>query len=112
MKTKTTGHPTEEMLIEFALEGNNAECEQHIAQCTTCARFVEDIQEIGHTFSTIRDEEPSPALRKRVLSISEKKGLHNWMGEWIQAWHRYPFVIGILTAFFAIFLYILYLYLV
>ncbi len=93
----TTTHPTEEVLVECALDKGNEVQLEHIKQCPQCRDYVEEIRSVYKDISSI-DEEPVPErLAAKILAISRSKRPQNFVWNFLQTWYKNPFLIGIVT---------------
>ncbi|KMQ51744.1 hypothetical protein CHISP_1240 [Chitinispirillum alkaliphilum] len=101
-------HPTEEMLLEYALGEGSAEIKEHVRNCSDCMEYVREIARVKNVISSIGEEDVPPRVRERIFRKS-KGGLR----QTAQLKHplRFPFVIGMLTMFVVLLLYYLYIYL-
>lgn len=104
MRYSTTSHPSEDALVEYALDTYDEELLQHIEQCSSCSEFVEEITHISGDIKTIAEEEIPERTQARIIAIARcKRKSHVEVA--IQTWYKNPFLIGILTVAFILLLY-------
>jgi hypothetical protein len=111
MKTvPANSHPTEEMLIEYALERTHQELAPHIDGCPSCSRYVREIADLNNSFRGIEEEGVPQNVRRQVLDISRKSAVSYRIWEVLGGWYRNPFLLILGFCLFASFLYFFFEY--
>lgn len=100
------GHPTEEQLMELAINTGAPEHRRHVEQCPECARLVEEFTEVRRQVNAVKEEDVPEPLEKRILSITRhgsSRGLLTGVGAIITN----PFLIALAVAIVVLMLYFL-----
>lgn len=102
-------HPSEETLTSCALDNASDELRDHLAQCSQCSEFVEDVRTICQKIESFDELQIPQHLHEKILAItSQKKSAKVVI--FIQNWYKNPFFYGIMTAFFAIVVYAIFVF--
>jgi hypothetical protein len=110
MSTQTNGHPAEDVLIEYAIEGIHAELSAHIDTCQSCGRYVADMQRLKKGVQD-SDGEPMPgSARRKVIDIPKKQAIGYEILDLVKGWYRSPFVFIMGTLAFALFAFIYFVF--
>ena len=99
-------HPSEEQLMEFALEGGAREIEGHVAGCAACAKTVEEFRAVKKQVASIDEEDVPERLERRVLSIT-RHGRSSGLFSGLQALFANPLLTAVFVAVVVILLYFL-----
>ncbi|MDG5816137.1 hypothetical protein QA601_13670 [Chitinispirillales bacterium ANBcel5] len=103
-------HPSEEELIQYALGQECGELEEHITTCSQCYEFVEEMRIVKAAFSHIDEQPVSGSVRNKIFESIKKDTSLSKISHFIQHWYTYPFFIGLLTIFWVLFLYFIYIF--
>ena len=111
MNTDLSGsHPTDDMLLEYALENKHENLTPHISRCSACSKFIEEIGSLKEKIRDIEDERVPLNIRRKVLGISRASVPVYKIWEILSAWYRNPFILISGIALFATFLYFFFEY--
>ncbi|MBN1307899.1 MAG: hypothetical protein JXA18_08285 [Chitinispirillaceae bacterium] len=98
MNSTMNDHPTDEALIECALEESDGKLRVHIEQCPQCSDYIEEIRTVSRDIAAIEDEPVPERLATKILAIAHGKRPENYVMTFLQTWHKNPFLIGCATA--------------
>ncbi len=91
-------HPTEEELIEYAVDGvQREEILEHLASCSNCSEFIEEMKSVKDAFGNLEDEDVSPSVTEKIFAATKKETFKDVAMSYIQNWYKYPFFLGLLT---------------
>ena len=107
MSTTMTNHPTEDALVECALNEGDAMLLAHIEQCSRCSDYVEEIRTMSREIASLDDEPVPERLGASILAIARGKRPQNYVWTFLQTWYKRPFLIGIVTVGVILLLYVL-----
>ena len=107
MNYRSSHHPTEEALVEYALHEADEALLTHIEQCTTCNEFVEEIRIVRNDIAAMEDEPVPERISSAILAIARRKRPENYVMNFLQSWYKNPFLIGIVTVGVILLLYAL-----
>lgn len=101
-------HPTDDVLIGYALENSVGGISTHVESCPSCSRYVKEMRLIKDSLETLPDEKTPDALRGIILKTIKNKNnsARSWLNFIWTNWFRNPFVIGIGIIWAIIFIYI------
>ena len=102
-------HPSDEMLIEYALGDSREQLRDHIHHCPSCSRFVRELTVVREAFTDIEQESVESQVKDSIFRNTRKTSLENTISHFIRYWYKYPFLIGIMTVFAVLFFYFLFL---
>ncbi len=102
-------HPSEEILTTCALDKADQELRVHLAECSQCSEFVEDVRTICHEINFFDEQQIPLHLHEKIMAITGQKKSAKFI-IFIQNWHSNPFFYGIMTAFFAIIVYAIFVF--
>ena len=107
MNSTMTNHPTDEALVECALDECDAKILAHIEQCSQCSDYIEAIRTVSRDIAAIEDEPVPERLAAKILAIAHSKRPDNYLMTFLQTWYKNPFLIGIATVGVILLLYAL-----
>jgi anti-sigma factor RsiW len=99
-------HPTEEQLMELAINGGAQEHRTHLETCEACARTVREFNEVSRQVVSLGEEEVPRRLEQRIMTIS-RHGSGGGLISALQALVANPFLIALAVAVVVILLYFL-----
>jgi hypothetical protein len=97
-------HPSEERLLEFAIEGGAGEIERHVKECANCAKTVAEFLAVKQRVVALDEEDIPEPLERRVLGIA-RHGHGTGFFSGLQALFANPFLIALLVAMVVVLLY-------
>jgi len=101
-------HPSEEILTGCALDDADDELRVHLAECSQCSEFVEDIRTICHEIADLEEQQIPQQLHEKIMAIAnQQKGAK--VITFIQNWYKNPFFYGIMTVLFVIIMYAIFI---
>jgi hypothetical protein len=103
----TADHPSEEQLMEFALEGGAPEIGRHVAMCAACAKTVGEFRAVKQRVASIDEEDVPERVERRVLSIARHGRSVGTPSGGLRALFANPFLIALIVALVVILLYFL-----
>jgi hypothetical protein len=68
-----TNHPSEDMLLAYALEGISSPVAEHLQSCSHCTAFVSDIKNIRQSIISIEEDDPLVQVRMRIMRKIENE---------------------------------------
>lgn len=92
-----TNHPTEEALVECALNVGDGKILAHIEQCSQCSDYIEEVRTVSRDIAAIDDEPVPERLASKILAIAHCKRPENFVMTFLQTWYNNPFLIGLAT---------------
>jgi hypothetical protein len=102
-----TDHPTEEQLMEFALDGSGVpDIGRHVESCAACATTVAEFRTVCERVASIDEEDIPERVERRVLNIA-RHGRSRGGPAGIGALLSNPFLIALIVALVVVFLYYL-----
>jgi predicted anti-sigma-YlaC factor YlaD len=107
MKYTATIHPSEEILAGCALDSVDEEIRDHLAECSQCSEFVEDMRTICQEIADLDEQQIPLYLHEKILAIANQRK-NSKIVTVIQNWYRNPFFYGIMTVLFAVFAYVIF----
>lgn len=101
-------HPSEETLTGCALDNASEELRIHLAECSQCSEFVEDVRTICHEIESLDEQQIPQHLHEKIMAITSQKKSAKII-TFVQNWYRNPFFYGIMTVLFAIIVYAIFI---
>lgn len=108
MNYTTNCHPSEEILAGCALDNTDEELRIHLAECSQCSEFVEDVRTICHEIANLEEQQIPLHLHEKIMAIAHQKKEAR-MVTFIQNWYKNPFFYGIMTVLFTIIVYVIFI---
>jgi hypothetical protein len=102
--TPSTDHPSEEQLMEFAIEGGAPEIRRHVKECAPCAKTVAEFLAVKQQVASLDEEDIPERLERRVLGIARHRHVTGIFSG-LQALFANPFLIAAIVAIVVVLLY-------
>lgn len=99
-------HPSEEQLLEFALNGAPLDIGRHVNGCPVCAETVKDFREVKDRVASFEEKEVPDTVERRILRIT-RHGRRDGPLPGLQSLFVNPFFIALIIAIMVIVLYFL-----
>ncbi len=106
-------HPSEDTLVSYAVQDVDTGIEEHIAACSSCSEYIEDIRDIKRGIEGLPEVDVPEAVRKAILKNIRSRSFlpGTWFHFDILTWYKNPFLLGIGAVLFILFLYIFFVFL-
>ncbi|MBN1129132.1 MAG: hypothetical protein JXA71_09105 [Chitinispirillaceae bacterium] len=105
------GHPTEEQLMELAINGGKPEHLKHLDICDKCARAVREFRDVSRRVTSMEEEEVPRHLERRIMGTARhgasRHGTAPGLVSGVQALLANPFLLAVAVALVVILLYFL-----
>jgi hypothetical protein len=90
-------HPSEERLIEFAINGqNDREIAGHCASCATCNAVVNELRAVKDTITSSDDCEIPERVKKNIFTITHKKPEYiSYLNNSLLQWYKNPVLMAL-----------------
>jgi anti-sigma factor RsiW len=99
-------HPTEEQLMDLAIDTGSPEHRRHIETCPECARLVNEFREVSRQLHAVKEEEVPEHLERRILSITRHGSAHGLLAG-VGTLLQNPFFIAVAVVMVVLLLYFL-----
>jgi hypothetical protein len=103
---ESNGHPTEEQLMELAINSGTPEHLAHIERCEACARTVREFRDVSRLVTSLEEEEIPRRVQRRILKTT-RHGAGGGLVTGAQALLTNPFLLALAVAVVVILLYFL-----
>jgi hypothetical protein len=100
-------HPTEEELMEVALDGGTGEQRRHCEQCAFCAETVAEFREVKRRLASLDEKEVPATIEHRILNIARHGRSRGGLLSGVQSLFSNPFLIALAVALVVVLLYFL-----
>lgn len=110
MKKNSNIHPSDDLLTQYAINGNDIDIKKHIETCSVCSDFIKDIKEIEETLRTMPDEDVPKKLKDSILKSAKTNYFSSLYQHSFTNWYKNPFILCIGIMLFAIFLYVFFVF--
>jgi hypothetical protein len=99
-------HPTEDQLMELAINHGAPEHARHVEQCAECARMVREFREVSRQVRSLEEQEVPESVALRIMEMT-RHGASRVMARSLGALFANPFMIALAVAIVVILLYFL-----
>jgi hypothetical protein len=69
-------HPTEDQLMELAINHGAPEHARHVEQCAQCAQMVREFREVSRQVRSLEEREVPEPVARRIMKITRHGSLH------------------------------------
>ena len=99
-------HPTEDQLMELAINHGAPELARHVEQCAECAKMVREFREVSHQVRSLEEREVPEPVARRIMEIT-RHGTSRIVARSVGELITNPFLIALAVAVVVILLYFL-----
>jgi anti-sigma factor RsiW len=99
-------HPTEDQLMELAINHGAPEHIRHVEQCAECARMVREFREVSRRVRSLEEREVPEPVALRIMEMT-RHGTSRVAARSLGALITNPFLIALAVAIVVILLYFL-----
>jgi hypothetical protein len=111
MNESIESHPSEDVLIEYAMGARDPGIQHHVDWCPQCRAFVDDMKSVRQSLAAIDDEEVPLNLGKRLAKTGALTKFPSWVDAIILNWFRNPIVLTIGFLLYILLMYLMVAYL-
>ena len=97
-------HPTEDQLMELAINHGAPECARHVEQCAECSRLVREFREVSRQVRSLEEREVPEPVTRRIMEIT-RHGSSRVVTNTVSSLLTNPFLIALAVAIVVILLY-------
>jgi anti-sigma factor RsiW len=99
-------HPTEDQLMELAINHGAPEHARHVERCAGCARMVREFREVSRQVRSLEEREVPEPVALRIMAMT-RHGTSRAVTRSLGALFANPFLIALVVAIVVIMLYFL-----